>query len=220
MQEKLMRIFDFLSLAEKLKCELRHCDLSNGRRESVAEHVWRTSLMALVIAPHLKEKIDLEKTLKMIIIHDIVEAICGDIPAFDTDNPKVKQQKVENEQKAIQQIRQMLDAPSGDEIFHLWYEFEEKQSLESQVANTLDKLEAQIQHNESPLSTWLPVEKVRVFYKLEELGEFDPFLKSFKNHIKQQSILKLQEGGCDIESLILEAKKLSPSSDLCSKPMT
>ncbi|MBM3207632.1 MAG: HD domain-containing protein [Chlamydiae bacterium] len=207
MHDQLNRIFDFLKLAEKLKCELRHCDLSNGRRESVAEHVWRTSLMALVVAPHLNEKINLEKTLKMIIIHDIVEAICGDVPAFETDALVIKNKKIENEQLAISQIREMLNSPSGDEIFHLWYEFEEKETFEAKVANVLDKLEAQIQHNESDLSTWLPIEKMRVFYKLEELGEFDPFLKEFKNYIKQESIAKLEKGGCDIQSLHAEAQE-------------
>jgi putative hydrolases of HD superfamily len=185
----LNRIFDFLKLAEKLKYELRHCDLSNGRRESVAEHVWRTSLMALVVTPHLAQAIDLEKTLKMIIIHDIVEAICGDVPAFETDNILTKQLKAENETKAIAEIKQMLSSVAGDE-----------------VANTLDKLEAQIQHNESDLSTWIPIEKLRVFYKLDELGEFDPFLREFKNHIKQTSIAKLTDGGCDIENLIMQAE--------------
>ena len=207
MQEQLNRIFDFLKLAEKLKYELRHCDLSNGRRESVAEHVWRTSLMALVVAPHLKESINLEKTLKMIIIHDIVEAICGDVPAFETDAIHIKNKKTEHEQKAIAEIRNMLSSGSGDEIFHLWYEFEEKETLESKVANVLDKLEAQIQHNESDLSTWLHIEKIRVFYKLEEIGEFDPFLKEFKNYIKQESIAKLERGGCDIQSLQSEAQE-------------
>ena len=202
----LNRIFDFLKLAEKLKYELRHCDLSNGRRESVAEHVWRTSLMALVVTPHLTQAIDLEKTLKMIIIHDIVEAICGDIPAFETDNILTKQLKAENEGKAIVEIKQMLSSVAGDDIFHLWYEFEEKETLEAKVANTLDKLEAQIQHNESDLSTWIPIEKLRVFYKLDELGEFDPFLREFKNHIKQASIAKLTDGGCDIENLIMQAE--------------
>lgn len=203
---QLKRIFDFLTLSEKLKYELRHCDLSNGRRESVAEHVWRTSLMALLVAPHLSENINLEKTLKMIIIHDIVEAICGDVPAFETDNPIAKQVKADNEAKAIEEIKQMLASETGDEIFHLWYEFEEKQTLESKVANTLDKLEAQIQHNESDLSTWIPIEKLRVFYKLDELGEFDPFLKEFKNHIKQESITKLIDGGCDIQDLMDQAE--------------
>lgn len=207
MQDHLSRIFQFLTLAEKLKFELRHCDLSNGRRESVAEHVWRTSLMALVIAPHMQQSVNLEKTLKMIIIHDIVEAICGDVPAFEIETEEAKEAKLQKESNAIAEIRKMLASPSGDEIFHLWYEFEEKETLEALFANTLDKLEAQIQHNEADLATWLPVEKLRVFHKLEELGEFDPFLKEFKRHIKMQSIAKLKNGGCDIDQLENEAKQ-------------
>ena len=112
----------------------------------------------------------------------------------------------------------MLNSSSGDEIFHLWYEFEEKETFEAKVANVLDKLEAQIQHNESDLSTWLPIEKMRVFYKLEELGEFDPFLKEFKNYIKQESIAKLEKGGCDIQSLQAEAQEYKVKLNSLTQP--
>ena len=205
MEDILHKIFRFLALAEKLKCELRHCDLSTGRRESVAEHVWRTSLIAIVISPHLTQTVDLEKLLKMIIIHDIVEAISGDVPAFDLDHPEKKSEKQRKEILAIEEIREMLPSPSGEEIFSLWHEFEEKISFEAQVANALDKLEAQIQHNEADLSTWLDIEKLRVFYKLEEIAEFDPFLKKFKLMIKSNSIDKLIKGGCDTSSLQQQA---------------
>lgn len=206
MDDEFKRIFQFLHLAEKLKCELRHCDLSNGRRESVADHVWRTSLMAMVIAPRLQKPVNLEKTLKMIIIHDIVEALSGDVPIFEAEKPEIKIQKMQNEQAAILEIKNLLNSPVGEEIFALWYEFEDKESEEAKFAHTLDKLEAQLQHNESHLDTWLPVERTRVFYKLEEIGEHDPYLKQCKNHLKQQALHKLESGGCDLSSLEKEAR--------------
>lgn len=79
-------ILQVIALAEKLKYEMRHSWLSNGRQESVAEHTWRMSLMAILVEPYLDQKVNIEKLLKMVIIHDLVEAEAGDIPAFDTMN--------------------------------------------------------------------------------------------------------------------------------------
>jgi putative hydrolase of HD superfamily len=75
---QLAAIMDVLQLAEKLKFELRHSWLSNGRQKSVAEHTWRMLLMAILIEPLLDQKVDLARLLKMIIIHDLVEAEAGD----------------------------------------------------------------------------------------------------------------------------------------------
>lgn len=75
---KLLRI---LSVAERLKDATRHCYTSGGRRESVAEHCWRTALMAYWISDEFPE-IDLEKLLKLCLIHDLGEAFTGDIPTF------------------------------------------------------------------------------------------------------------------------------------------
>ena len=84
MQNKTLSILNILKLAEKLKFELRHSWLSNGRQESVAEHTWQMSLMAVLVYRHLEKPVNLEHTLKMIIVHDLVEAEAGDIPFFET----------------------------------------------------------------------------------------------------------------------------------------
>ena len=67
-------ILRFLALSERLKCEPRHSWLSDGQQESVAEHCWQMALMALVVHRELREPVDIEKTLKMILTHDLVEA--------------------------------------------------------------------------------------------------------------------------------------------------
>lgn len=86
-------ILQVIALAEKLKYEMRHSWLSNGRQESVAEHTWRMSLMAVLVQPYLDKTVQMEKLLKMVIIHDLVEAEAGDIPAFDTMNSEELQLK-------------------------------------------------------------------------------------------------------------------------------
>ena len=78
-EKSISSIIQVLSLAERLKFELRHSYTSAGRQESVAEHCWRMSLMAVLIETLLTEKMDTATLLKMIIIHDQVEAEAEDV---------------------------------------------------------------------------------------------------------------------------------------------
>ncbi|MEO1257206.1 MAG: HD domain-containing protein [Bacteroidota bacterium] len=194
-------ILEVLSLAEKLKFELRHSWLSNGRQESVAEHTWRMSLMALLLEPYLDQPVDMLRLLKMIIIHDLVEAEAGDIPVFHTLNSEeVRQQKSMNEQRAIEHIREQLGEPTGPEFYDLWQEFEHKKSYEAKVANAIDKLEVQIQHNEADFSTWLDIENELV-YTMDPHVAFDKNLKVFKEIIVEDAELKMKNGGVQLETL-------------------
>ena len=74
-------MLEILSVAEKLKCNTRHCYTSSGRHESVAEHCWRMSLMAMLLGPEFPEA-DMNKVIRMCLIHDLGEAFTGDIPTF------------------------------------------------------------------------------------------------------------------------------------------
>ena len=74
-------ILDFLHIAERLKDNTRHCCSSNRRPESVAEHSWRVSLLAMLLEDEIKD-VDFSKIIRMCIIHDLGEAITGDIPVF------------------------------------------------------------------------------------------------------------------------------------------
>src|SRR5258708_20287721 len=109
MEKQITSILKVLTLAERLKFELRHSYTSSGRQESVAEHSWRMSLMAVLIEPLLTQKVDTARMLKMIIIHDLVEAEARDISALDIlRNPSIKIQKAENESRAIENLRSEL----------------------------------------------------------------------------------------------------------------
>lgn len=201
MKTDLVNILTLIKLGEKLKSEMRHSWLSNGRQESVAEHTWRVSLMAMLMEPYLTQKVDSEKLLKMIIIHDLVEAEVGDIPAFDTLNDAAaREQKALNERMSIERIRDMLDDRLGKEFYELWHEFEEKETYEAKVANALDKLEAQIQHNEADISTWLEIEH-KMSFMMDKHVEFDGALQTFKDIIENEADLKLQDAGIDTENL-------------------
>ncbi len=182
----------FLNLSAKLKDELRHSWTSTGRQESVAEHTWQMAIMALLLHSHLDKnnEVDLMKVLKMVLIHDLPEAIVGDLPCFQTDVSK--QQKYENEYAAVNQLRSMLENNEfGNEIHNLWMEFEEGETPESKFAKALDNLEVQIQHNMAPLDTWEPVEYELAMTKMDPFCSYDPFLERLCSGVKKDAVDKI-----------------------------
>lgn len=192
MNNKVKQIMAVISLAEKLKCVLRHGWTSNGRHESVAEHTWRMSLMVILVANELNRDINTEKALKMAVVHDLVEAICGDVPAFDLINDhNARTLKDQQERAAICRIESMAPDLVGGEIKALWEEFEEGASYEAKVVLALDKLEAQIQHNEADLSTWTEIEK-KMAFQLGRYTHFDLFIDELRKSIEETSTEKLQ----------------------------
>ena len=207
MKHQISSILKVLKLAEKLKFELRHSFTSNGRQESVAEHTWRMSLMAVLIEPLLKRKVDMTKLLKMIILHDLVEAEAKDISALDVlRNPEIKFEKIENEKRAIENLRSMLQSLNGQEIYDLFYEFENKETYESKVANALDKLEVQLQHNHADFSTWEEIE-YEMTYMMDKHVQFDSTLFELKTQIEDEATKKMQSNGIDTEIIKDRVKK-------------
>lgn len=190
-----------MKLGQRLKEELRHSWLPTGRRESVAEHTWSVALMAMAMEPYLSKEMKMERLLKMVIIHDLVEAHAKDIPLFYTmNNEEARAVKYENERKAIEQIRDLLGWKNGQEFYDLWMEFEKKETYEAKVAYALDKLEAQIQQNEADIRTWLPIEHQMVFM-LGQYTAFDPALDELRKHVEAEGEKKLQAANIDTEVL-------------------
>ena len=199
MEKQITSILKVLELAERLKFELRHSYTSSGRQESVAEHTWRMALMAVLVEPLLKQRVDTSRLLKMIILHDLVEAEASDISALDVlRNPEIKIDKARREKKAIENLRSALKDTNGQEIYDLFYEFEEKESYESKVANALDKLEVQLQHNHADISTWEEIE-YDMSYMIAKYALFDPALFELKTQIENQATEKMRSHGIDTD---------------------
>jgi putative hydrolase of HD superfamily len=199
MEAQITSILNVLKLAERLKFELRHSYTSSGRQESVAEHTWRMSLMAVLIEPLLKQKVDTARLLKMIILHDLVEAEAKDISALDVlRNPEIKLQKEEKEKQAIQNLRCTLKDTNGQEIYDLFFEFESKETYEAKVANALDKLEVQLQHNHADLSTWEEIE-YDMSYMMDKHVLFDETLFELKRQIENEAEQKMKNAGVNTD---------------------
>ncbi|GGX03950.1 HD domain-containing protein [Aquimarina muelleri] len=172
---------NFLADSEKLKTELRHSYLSDGRTESVAEHVWRMSLLALMVEPYLKQKINVERFLKIIIVHDLVEIYAGDIPITESvKSEQIKKLKEINEIKAIEKIKTKLPSLIGESFYDLWWEYEKNETIESRVAHALDKIEAQAQHNEAGIDTWVE-EEYHFAYKLSNYTTNEKILEELSD---------------------------------------
>ena len=178
-------LLDILAVAEKLKCNTRHCYTSSGRQESVAEHSWRIALMAMLIEKEFPEA-DMNKVIKMCLIHDLGEAFTGDIPTFEKTNADT-----EKEEACLMDWVRSLPQPLAEEWTDLYDEMESRQTLESKIYKALDRLEAVIQHNESDISTWLPLEyDLQLTYGEKDVA-FSPYLQSIKeenNHITRVKI--------------------------------
>jgi putative hydrolase of HD superfamily len=199
MGQSIEAILNVLKLAERLKFELRHSWLSNGRQESVAEHSWQMALMAILAYRSLEHPIDLEKTLKMIIIHDLVEAEAGDVPFFETGLRKEAKSALERE--AIENIRRMLDDETGDEFYNLWHEFEEGETIDAKFVKSLDNLEVQIQHNFADLNTWEEIEYDLVYTKMDNHCQHDALLRSLCNAVKREAEAKMLAGGVNVDAI-------------------
>jgi putative hydrolases of HD superfamily len=206
MKKEITSILKVLTLAERLKFELRHSYTSSGRQESVAEHTWRMSLMAVLIEPLLTRKVDTARLLKMIIIHDLVEAEAKDISALDVlRNPEIKIKKIEDEKRAIENLRLALIETNGAEIYDLFYEFEHKETYEAKVANALDKLEVQLQHNHADFSTWEEIE-YEMSFMMDKHVLFDETLFELKRQIETEGEEKMKSSGIDTEQVRLRVR--------------
>ena len=155
--------------------------------------------MAVLIEPLLKQKVDTVRLLKMIIIHDLVEAEAKDVSALDVlRNPSIKIQKIEREKQAIENLRSALEDTNGQEIYDLFYEFENKDTYEAKVANALDKLEVQLQHNHADLSTWEEIE-YDMCYMMDKHVLFDETLFELKKQIEDAAEQKMRLAGVDTD---------------------
>lgn len=183
-------ILDFLKFSEKLKTQKRDNLLSNGDKESVADHSWHVALMALLIAPELKTKVDLLKVFKMIIIHDLVEAELGDVPFSQSfANPKLKAKKRVEEEMEIKKIEQMLGGATGREIHDLFDEYEKRESREARFVKALDSLEANYQGILfGSTDYWDDVYYTVAPIKCDEHCVSDPILEEINQAIKKRML--------------------------------
>ena len=177
---------EILHIAERLKDTPRHCTTTKGRIESVAEHSWRVSLMAFLLKNEFKYA-DMDKVVNMCLVHDLGECFTGDIPTFQKTD---KDRKTED-QLLYQWVNSLPDELSK-ELSALYDEMQAQKTLESKIYKALDKLEALIQHNESPLDTWSENEfEMNKTYAFDTVA-FSQWLTELRKAILEDTISKIE----------------------------
>ena len=183
------RLIEFLKVMERLKDAPRHCWTTGGRRESVAEHSWRVALMAMLVADEFPD-LDMDRVIRMCLVHDIGEAVTGDIPTFQkTDGDRAV------EDRAVDGLIGMLPTPWPGELRALFDEMDAQQSGEARLYKALDRMEAIQSHNESDPATWLPLEFTLNLTYGESNAAFSPFLTELRAEMRR-----------DTDALIEDAK--------------
>lgn len=172
-------VLEILHVAERLKCNTRHCDTSTGRRESVAEHSWRLCLFAMLLEQEPEfRSLDTGRVLRMCLIHDLGEAFTGDIPAFS------KSAQDEGREQGLYEDWIAQFPPANRAQFQaLLAEMTALATPEAKLYKALDKLEAVIQHNEASLDSWLPLEYDLQRTYGQEAVQFSPYLRALKAEI-------------------------------------
>ena len=136
---------DFIKEIEKLKAVTRFNRTLDGRFENSAEHSWQGAIAAMVLQDYYPEKLDMEKVIPMLLIHDLGEIYAGDTWVFD-DERKVHSH--DRELESIEKTMSLLPEEKYLNMKNLWLEFEKGQSSEARYARVIDALVPLINHLE------------------------------------------------------------------------
>lgn len=132
----------FFGEAGKLKDTLRSARTGSGKRESTAEHTWRLCLMALTLKDRL-EGLDFCRLVEMLIVHDLAEAVTGDIPATEQTGDKSG-----DERAAMTGLLADLPPETAARLMGIWEDYNAVRTPEARLAKGLDRLETVLQHVE------------------------------------------------------------------------
>lgn len=136
---------DFIKEIEKLKSVTRFNRTIDGRFENSAEHSWQGAIAAMVFQDYYPEKLDMEKVISMLLIHDLGEIHAGDTWVFD-DEKKVRSH--DRELESIEKTMSLLPEEKYLNMKNLWLEFEKGQSAEARYSRVIDALVPLINHLE------------------------------------------------------------------------
>lgn len=170
------KLLEIMGQAGRLKTTMRHCYTMEGRKESVADHSWRIALTAMLMTGIDEFRdLDMDRVIRMCLIHDLGESFTGDIPAFwKTDSDTGEEADL---------FRRWVDSfpePQRQEWTGLLSEMEALETREARLYKALDKIEAVISHNESDIGTWLPLEyDLQLTYGQENMA-FSEYMTSLR----------------------------------------
>ena len=186
----LSKQIDFIKEIDKIKYIQRKTKLFNSdRHENDAEHSWHLAMMALVLAEHSDEPIDILKVLKMVLIHDIVEIDAGDTFIYDTQKNHTN---TEQELAAAHRIFGLLPEDQAEEFIEIWKEFEDGVTDEAKFAKSMDRFEPLLQNASNNGGTWTEfnVDYQKVYDKKKVIKDGSSAIWNYAENLLNESVEK------------------------------
>jgi putative hydrolase of HD superfamily len=226
--QEIKDMLSFLSLADNSKVVLRHSwapipsyntsnlsastkshaeKMVHYRRESNAEHSWRLALMAMLWADKLEKPVDKERAIKIALVHDLGEALAGDIPVHQQDADTKNKKKIAESNAMDIMMAKLTPRKEDHMLYQFWLEYEDQKTAEAKFIKALDKLESFLKHNQDPIETW-ETHEMRMLYQdkwLRAFCSYDRFLSSACEQIIADGIEKVKAAGFDLETIKNEA---------------
>lgn len=189
--DNLQKILSFIVEVDKIKNIMRRTLLIDGsRRENDAEHSWHLAIMAMLLTEYADDKnFTLDKVLKMVIVHDLVEIYAGDTFAFDV---KGNLEKEDKEKQSADKLFGQLPSNQGKQLRKLWEEFDEAKTPEARYAAALDRLQPFIHNLCTEGHTWVlgKVTREQVYKRSGLAMEVLPALKPWMEEQINDAIKK------------------------------
>lgn len=186
--DTLLQQIAFIKEIDKIKYIQRKTKLFNSdRNENDAEHSWHLAMMAIVLAEHSNETIDVLKVVKMVLIHDIVEIDAGDTFIYDT---KKSHNNTDEERLAANRIFGLLPQEQATALITIWEEFEAGETAEAKFARSMDRLEPLLQNASNQGGTWAEfnVDYSKVYEKKKVIKEGSHTIWKFAENIINESV--------------------------------
>lgn len=188
--KNLQQQIDFIKEIDKVKYIQRKTKLFNSdRNENDAEHSWHLAVMAIILAEHSNEPIDILKVVKMVLIHDIVEIDAGDTFIYDTQKNHTN---TDEERLAAKRIFGLLPQKQAEGLIEIWEEFEAGLTHEAKFTRAMDRLEPLLQNTSNSGGTWneFDINYSKVYDKKKIIDEGSKTIWDFAEKLIDESVEK------------------------------
>lgn len=172
----------FLKEIDRMKSVLRQNHvIEEGRREDDAGHSWHAAVMAMTLAPYAKPQVQVDRAIRMLLIHDLVEIYAGDTPCFDSDAVATQAAR---EQAAADKVAALLPEEQGKAYRALWEEFDRAETDDAQFAAAVDRLQPLLLNYFTNGASWVgrTVTRAQVYKRNELVKTVMPALWAFVEH--------------------------------------
>jgi putative hydrolase of HD superfamily len=187
MDNRILKDMEFIVELDRMKTILRQTSLiTEDRREDDAQHSWHIAVMTMVLSDYSNEDIDVNKVIKMLLIHDLVELYAGDTFCYDQEGNKDKR---EREVRAAEKIFGMLQPEKGKEFRSLWDEFEEMETPEALFAASMDRLQPMLNNYYNGGGTWKKhgVAQKDIYKRISPVKDSSDRLWEFVEHMLEDA---------------------------------